>query len=240
MIEENNNNEKGENIDEQNKIKLDFPNNNIENLNKTNEKNISDIKIKKIIQIKDKEEKNNLQLNNNDKNSNTEIKINLNINSEKNASLNKANKKYKKSYPKLKEYFNHDYNNYDLGIYNKFPKRYEQYFINRMNFNKNMNDINYINNNSNIPNPNYPNIITNNNNYYYSILDDFPIHVPLYFNNSLKVNPKPNYKLYNINTTPTNLSNYNYLKNNFYNEEIYHHINNFNSIQTPQIRQNKF
>ena len=241
MKQNNNNIEKIENEEEQNLNEKYFLNKN-ENININNEKKLSDLTIKKIIQIKDKEEQKILQLNNNEKTSTNEIKINFNKSNENSPCLNKNNQIYKKSFPKLNEYFNHDYNNYDSPIYQKFPKQYEQLFIK---YNNKMNDLNFINNSYNIPNPNFPNIITNNNNYYYSILDDSPIHMPLYINNTSKLNDKPNDKLYNINVTSNNLTNninnYSLFKNNYYNEnELYNHINNYNSLQIPQIRQNNY
>ena len=231
MKQNNNNIEKIENEEEQNLNEKYFLNKN-ENININNEKKLSDLTIKKIIQIKDKEEQKILQLNNNEKTSTNEIKINFNKSNENSPCLNKNNQIYKKSFPKLNEYFNHDYNNYDSPIYQKFPKQYEQLFIK---YNNKMNDLNFINNSYNIPNPNFPNIITNNNNYYYSILDDSTIHMPLYINNTSKLNDKPNDKLYNINATSNNLTNninnYSLFKNNYYNEnELYNHINNYNSL----------
>ena len=154
--------------------------------NLINENKIGKSKMEKIIQIKNKEGQNILPIKNNQINSNTLIKINFNNNNKINSNNNINNKIYKKNHPKIKEYFNNDNNNYNynIGICSNFLSPYEQLFLNQINFNRRMRQLNYINYNENLLGKNIPSIITNNKNYYYSILDDFPIHMPLYIDNA--------------------------------------------------------
>ena len=185
------------------------PSENNDNINNNNENVIKNIRMKKIIQIKNKIEQNQTTQNNNEIKSNKSIKINFYSNTPQN--INDINKIYKKSFPKINEYFNHD-NNYEHEIFPNLISSNEQYFLNKINYNRKLNQLN-------IPNQNFPNIITNNNNYYYSILDDFPINMPLYLEHTnLGINMKNNENLYNITTTPNyNINNNNYFRNNFFN-----------------------
>ena len=208
------------------------PSENNDNINNNNENVIKNIRMKKIIQIKNKIEQNQTTQNNNEIKSNKSIKINFYSNTPQN--INDINKIYKKSFPKINEYFNHD-NNYEHEIFPNLISSNEQYFLNKINYNRKLNQLN-------IPNQNFPNIITNNNNYYYSILDDFPINMPLYLEHTnLGINMKNNEKLYNITTNPNyNINNNNYFRNNFFNErEFNNNINNpnLNIINNAQIKE---
>jgi hypothetical protein len=201
-----------------------------------------------IIQIKEKTA--NLLNNNNDNKYKDGIKINLyknNIDNNLNDNnINNINKIYKKRFPNLNEYFNHDNNNNDNEIYKNVYPINEQYLLNNIKYNPKMNQLNYLNNNYNMPNQKYPNIITNNNNYYYSILDDFPIVMPIYYDNiPSSINMIPGNKLYHTNTSPNNfnnsMNNNNILRNNFFiDNEFYNHNPNLNLLNFSSMKENNF
>ena len=200
------------------------------NINKENI--IKNIKMKKIIQIKNKKEQNIPQIINNELKSNRSIPINLKTNIAQTQNITGINNIYKKNMPKLNEYFNHD-KFYDNELYQNYLSLNEQYFLNKINYNRKINQLN-------IPNQNYPNIITNNNNYYYSILDDFPINMPIYIDNTnLGINQKNNQKLYNIKTIPNyNINSGNYFRNNYFGEREFTNFNpNYNLVSADQIQQ---
>ena len=207
-------------------------------INNNNENKIINIKMKNIIQIEDKFDNKISQINNNDINYNKGIQIDLNNNSNEN--INNMNKIYKKSFPKLNEYYNRDNNILEYGINRNISSINGLYFLNQINYNRKLNQLNYINNNDNIPNHNFPNIITNNNNYYYSILDDFPIHMPIYIDNEHnRRNMSPYQRLYNINTFP-NYNNFdnNIAGNNYFNKkDLINYNSNLNLLNSTPMRE---
>ena len=233
----NDNLKESENISNQNPPTKD-------NSNINNENKIINIKMKNIIQIEDNLDNKISQTNNNDLKSNQGIPINLNNNNNENLNnMDSMNKIYKKSFPKLNGYYNHSNNNLDYGINRNISPINELYFLNQINYNRKINQLNYINNNDIIPNQNFPNIITNNNNYYYSILDDFPIHMPIYIDNEQSpINMSRNNRLYNINTFP-NYNNFdnNIIRNNYFNQkDLLNYNPNLNLTNSIPIREINF
>ena len=152
IIDQNKNNE---NIKKQD----NFNNIDIKTHDANNKNDIKNIKI----QISENNEK-NLLYNNFDNKFNRSIMINLPKNDNENNTINKNNKIYKKRFP-INEYFNHDNNIKENEIYKNIYPINEQLFLNHLKYYPKMNQLNYFNNNYNIPNQKYPNIITNNNNY---------------------------------------------------------------------------
>ena len=234
MKEESNNNLiNNNNIDQFDNENIKLPKTS-EDTNINKENIIKNIRMKKIIQIKNKKDENIPSLNNNEIISNKSIKINLNTNTAQTQNIGEINKIYKNNLPKLNEYFNHDIN-YDNELSQNILPQNDQYFLNKLNYNRKINQIN-------IPSQNYPNIITNNNNYYYSILDDFPINMPIYINNTNPgINSKNNEKIYNIKTIPNYINTGNYFRNNFIGEREFINCSpNINMINRDQIRQQNY
>ena len=208
-----------------------------------NENKIQNPKSDIIIQINAEKENNNISNAHKD-NINDNINKNNNIR-ERIISPIKTNKIYQKKFQYINQYFNHGNNTYyDYEIKNEIISKNPN-FLNLMNYNKKMNQINFVNNNYNFENQNYPNIITNNNNYHYSYnshLNDILFNLPMHFNGnfspSRNINFRGNNQKYNIKKNfPNYINNNNYIKNDLFQQNKNPSLN---LIKTNQMRENNF
>ena len=216
------------NRNNENNIFLKNLNNNI--LAKSNSEPLFNIN-NRIKNIKTKEifnhENNTMSFDNtgNKYNNNNDIKINY-FHNIKNISNN-----HNTTYQKINEYFN---NNSNYEQINRFYMENYLKYLCLKNYNQKIEQLNLMNNNYNFPNHNYPNIITNNNNYYYSYnsnLDNFPINVPIYINNLLSdINIKDKNNPYDINIIHNSIQNNikNNINNNMDNNNTFFRNNNLN------------
>lgn len=216
---ENNELNKNENISVK-KLSHDNDNDDVNNNNEMkNDLNINDRnEIKNLkLKIKVQEEPNNMKQYNNTSPNKYRI-INKKI-----INPNKNYKVYKQKFENINEYFNHNnnlFNEYELP-YGENPNN--SYFLSLMNYEQKMNPMNLLNNS-------HPNIITNNNNYYYSYnshLNDSPFNTQMYlYNNNPNINSIINRNIignnidkFYINPFPNYINNNNnYFRNKYFNE----------------------
>ena len=226
---ENNELNKNQNISSQ-KISHDSDNdkaiinNEIKNdLNINDKIKIKNSKLEKLINLKVQEDPNNMKPYINTSPNKYKI-INKKI-----ISPNKNIKVYNQKFENISEYFNHNnnhFNEYEL-LCRENPNN--SYILSLMNYEQEMNRMNFMNNSQ-------PNIITNNNNYYYSYnshLNDFPFNTQMHMhmiNNNPNMNSlinrnmiaNNNVKFY-INRFPNYINNNSdYFRNKYFND--YEHI----------------